>query len=171
MRIKLLLAGFAELSLALLFGSTIVTTGSFIVALTPEQALRKGYPPIPAHWEAAVMNKGSYYQWLTIWDHPFLFALSLLSLIACVFGLHWVQKRWTFQLGERRAESIAAPSANSALFIGLTVLLAIVISELKRVPNFLGMAWPVAWGVIAVVAVLVFRLLGGRINLHWKTRQ
>jgi hypothetical protein len=42
---------------------------------------------IPSHWTAVVWNHGSYYRWYTIKDHPRLFALSVLGLVAGVVPL------------------------------------------------------------------------------------
>jgi hypothetical protein len=170
MRIKLLLAGIAELSLALLFGCSIVATRSFIVAVTPEEALRKGYPPMPAHWEAVVLDKGFNYPWLRLQDHPFLFALSVIIFFIIGFGLTWVQRRWTFQLGKRPYEPIAAPTGNAALLIALFVFSSIVVSALTGMPH-LRIPEPAALGASSFIAVVLFRLFGGKLDLLWKTRE
>jgi hypothetical protein len=171
MRIKLLLAGLAELSLALLFGSGILTTMCFIGAVTPEQGLRKGYPPMPAHWEAGFWNHGSYVQWLNIWEHPFLFALSVSSLIIGAFGLQWVQRRWTFQLGERTEEKPAPAGSNAVILISLIIFSVPANFVLRKAPQFFGMPASAAWQAISLVGAVILCVFGAKLYLHWKTRQ
>ena len=54
---------------------------NFFAAVTPEEALRRGYQPIPSGWEAGVMNHGKYYEWYSIQNHPLLFLTCLLGFI------------------------------------------------------------------------------------------
>ena len=65
------------------------STVSFLVAITPEEALARGGATMPTHWEAGVMNHGEYYQWYTIGNHPFFFALSLTALVCSILFI-WI---------------------------------------------------------------------------------
>jgi hypothetical protein len=71
------------------------STVSFMDAVTPEQA-RADSLPMPSGWSAGVMNHGSYYQWWTIKDRPFLFGISAFCLVTSmmfVFGsIFWLWK-------------------------------------------------------------------------------
>ena len=69
------------------------STVSFINAVTPEQA-RANNLPLPLGWSAGVMNHGSYYQWWTIQERPFLFGFSIFCLVMSllfIFGsIFWL---------------------------------------------------------------------------------
>jgi hypothetical protein len=171
MRIKLLVEGVAELGLALVFGSGILTTLCFIGAVTPEQGLQKGYPPMPAHWEAGFWNHGSYVQWPDMWKHPFLFALSVSGLLIGAFGLQWVQRRWTFQPEDHPAEKGPAAGSNAAILIALIIFSVPVNFVLRTAPQFFGTPEPAAWQAISLVGAVLLCVLGGKLYLHWKSRQ
>jgi hypothetical protein len=87
------------LAIALL-GASIIAVLSFLAAKTPEQAISAGHPPMPPTWEAGVLNHGSYYQWYTISAHPFLFALSVGSLIVSAGLVTYITRHW---LNRRRS--------------------------------------------------------------------
>ena len=89
------------LTVGLVFMS-IMAVMSLLVAQTPSEAIAAGDPPMPSHWEAGVFNHGSYYQWYTISGHPFLFALSVGSLISSFAAFTYVVKHW---LGQRKSGS------------------------------------------------------------------
>ncbi len=65
-----------------LAGCGLVTTLSFVVAKTPQEAVLAGGPQMPSSWEVGVLNHGSYYEWYSISQHPFLFVLSVAGLIS-----------------------------------------------------------------------------------------
>lgn len=54
----------------------------FFAVVTPEEALNRGYPPMPENWEAGIFSHGSYYKWFTIAEHPILFGFSILLFFA-----------------------------------------------------------------------------------------
>lgn len=56
-------------------------TVSFFMAVTPEEALKRGYQPIPSGWEAGVMSHGKYYEWYSIQNHPIFFFTCFLGFI------------------------------------------------------------------------------------------
>lgn len=57
-------------------------TVNFFAAVTPEEALRRGYQPFPnGGWEAGVMSHGKYYEWYSIHDHPLFFLTCLLGFM------------------------------------------------------------------------------------------
>lgn len=61
--------------------ATLFLLGFFAV-VTPEEALNRGYPPMPRNWEAGVFSHGSYYKWFTITEQPILFGFSILLFFA-----------------------------------------------------------------------------------------
>lgn len=82
--------------LCILWFASCQSVISFTVAMTPEQVLEKGYPPLPENWSAGVYNHGSYYRWFSIDDQPILFLLSLffvLSPFLFVMFVEWLEAR------------------------------------------------------------------------------
>jgi hypothetical protein len=71
------------------------STESFVSAITPEQANAENMP-LPSGWTAGVINHGSYYQWWTIQQRPFLFGLSLFFLVAGLLFI-WVSIFWIWK--------------------------------------------------------------------------
>lgn len=74
------------LSIVLSFAS-FFSVESFESAMTPQEAVSRGYPLMPSHWEAGVLNHGEYYQWFTIENHQLFYYISiavfLISLLSC----------------------------------------------------------------------------------------
>ncbi len=66
----------------ILFFVAVFSLLSFFTAMTPEEALSKGYPPMPANWSGGVFSHGSYYRWLTIAEQPLLFGFLVFLLFA-----------------------------------------------------------------------------------------
>jgi len=73
--------------------SGFFSTVSFSVALAPDQAMANFGKPLPLGWTAGVWNHGTYYQWWTIHERLFLFAVSLMCLAGGVLFL-WVSIGW-----------------------------------------------------------------------------
>lgn len=61
----------------ILFFISTLSLLSFLSVVTSEEALNRGYPPLPGNWEAGVFSHGSYYKWFTIVDQPILFVFSI----------------------------------------------------------------------------------------------
>ena len=93
-RLSRIIRLFGEMLVVGLFGLSIIAVLSFLVAQTPSEAITAGRPPMPPDWEAGVFNHGSYYPWYTIRSHPFLFALSVGSLISSFAVLTYITKHW-----------------------------------------------------------------------------
>jgi ATP/ADP translocase len=60
-------------------------TINFLVAVTPEEAAKRGYPAFPGGWDAAVMSHGKYYQWYTINNHLVFFLTCLFGFVSLFF--------------------------------------------------------------------------------------
>ncbi len=67
----------------------------FLVAITPEEALARGYPPIPVGWEAGVFDHGRYIKWLLPENHPILFLFTLITWFYCIYLLYDVAITWS----------------------------------------------------------------------------
>ncbi|HMU88440.1 MAG TPA: hypothetical protein PKC11_12575 [Agitococcus sp.] len=74
---------------------------SFKNAMTPVEAIHKGYPTMPPNWEAGVFSHGDYYQWYTIQKHPIGYAFSLVILWSG--QLLWASKMLQFYLKSRNS--------------------------------------------------------------------
>jgi hypothetical protein len=59
-----------------------LSTAAFLSSAIPAEAARHSSIKIPAECEAVVLNHGHYLCWYTISNHPFLFCLSVASLVA-----------------------------------------------------------------------------------------
>ena len=85
---------FGEVIAVAAFGASILAVLSFLMAETPEAAVRAGHSPMPVNWQAGVFNHGSHYRWCTISAHPFLFALSLVGLVSSAGLVAYINRRW-----------------------------------------------------------------------------
>ena len=83
-----------EIAGVALFACSLMTTLSFLAAETPQQAALRKVAKMPPECEAGVLNHGSYYCWLTIHEHPFLFALSVVGIVGGGVIVAQVQRRW-----------------------------------------------------------------------------
>jgi hypothetical protein len=66
-------------------GAYFVT--SFESAMTPSEAISKGYESMPQDWEAGVFQYGKYTQWYLPEKHPLLYFTSWLILLSSI--LFW----------------------------------------------------------------------------------
>ena len=80
---------------------------SFLVAVTPAEAVARGGPGMPSDWEAGVLNHGSYYEWYTISGHPFLFGISVFFLVVALVlqAVCFIRLFGLFPFGPRRSEA------------------------------------------------------------------
>ena len=79
---------FALLSVFPLF----ICTNNFMVAVTPEQAIKRFQQPLPPGWTAGVMNGGHYIKWWTIGKTDSFWSLGVqLRRSSGIFvGFHWL---------------------------------------------------------------------------------
>ncbi len=68
---------------------------NFMVAMTPEEAIARGYSPIPAGWEAGVFNHGSYIRWLLPENYPILFLAIVILWFYCIYLLNDTAITWS----------------------------------------------------------------------------
>ena len=73
------------------FAGAIISTLSFLAAETPQEAAQKGLTKMPATWEAGVYNHGTYYEWYSIKEHPFLFSASIAGIITFGFVITYTK--------------------------------------------------------------------------------
>ncbi|MFI4911136.1 MAG: hypothetical protein ACIAQZ_05660 [Sedimentisphaeraceae bacterium JB056] len=79
----------------------------FFIAITPEEAVRKGYPDLPTDWSAGVMNHGEYIKWWTIQERPLFFWSSLVGLIISILVAFPLLYRCALYLIRRRIKGIS----------------------------------------------------------------
>lgn len=68
---------------------------NFLLAMPPEEALSRGYSPMPVGWEAGVFSHGSYIRWLLPENHPILFLGTVLLWFYCIYLLYDVAMAWS----------------------------------------------------------------------------
>ena len=80
-----------------LFALGVLSCLAFSAAETPLEAARRGLAKFPTQCEAAYFNHGTYLCLYTIHDHPFLFAISVVTLVGGVSLMVWGQRRWVLR--------------------------------------------------------------------------
>jgi hypothetical protein len=71
--------------------AAIFCAASFLVADTPQQALKRGIP-MPSHWEAGVLNHDHYFEWYSLAQHPFAFGGSVVWMFAALVAVLYLRR-------------------------------------------------------------------------------
>jgi len=66
----------------LAFFATVVVALMFIAAETPSEAMARGLGSVPAGCEVGFYTGGRYFCWYRLANHPILFSLTLVIMVA-----------------------------------------------------------------------------------------